>query len=268
VVIHPLHQSQSVRAALDVSVRTRAPEGVRAVHLSDSTRPTLGVLLSAVCDSAPTKKIAATVGSRSERKVEQLRWSHSRAASLVANHYCPPREPCPRELVVVRRPVTSLPVPRCLVLGRPLLVHGRRLGLHARADVVRDRVRARCLVLPLRPNALRGPVGRHLRLVLALGAAVAPSLAHAVLGVRGRVQLVRRVRARSLVDVGARVLYVPLDTSPGHFKKSPWLSAVLDGHLPPDHTVQRAHPRSEVAVGADFSYPPSSHIGVASQHMY
>jgi hypothetical protein len=90
------------------------------------------------------------------------------------------------------------------------------------------------------------PVGRYLRLVLDVVDAVAHSLAHAVLEVRGRLQLVRRVRARSLVDVGARVLYVPLETSHGKLRKSPWLSAVF---------------------GADTSYPPSSHTGVASQQM-
>ena len=76
---------------------------------------------------------------------------------------------------------------------------------------------------------------------------------------------------RSLVDVGVRVLYVPLETSHGKLRKSPWLSTVLDGarvwYWSPERTVPQAHTRSEVAVGADTSYPPSSHTGLASPQL-
>ena len=76
---------------------------------------------------------------------------------------------------------------------------------------------------------------------------------------------------RSLVDVGVRVLSVPLETSHGKLRKSPWLSTVLDEarfwYWSPERMVPPAHPRSEVAVDEDPSYPPSSRTGLASQQL-
>ena len=62
-----------------------------------------------------------------------------------------------------------------------------------------------------------------------------------------------------------------LATSHGKLRESSWLFAVINGprvwYWSPERTVPQAHTRSEVAVGADTSYPPSSYPGLASPHL-